>query len=244
MSMQPSVPFTCTPVLMVQDGAQQFSIPLDRELYTLGRDPLCTITLGSAYVSRLHATLVYRCDEPWESNGQGYYELLDGDGGERRSRNGLRVNNHRVQEHILCLGDEIDLAPDVHLTFTVNPSDLNRLILDEAYCLGSQGEPDSTSAQSQARRHLWALLQQQAPRRSMSYTPGDTSTHNLPSYETLRLQTLQSPTRPVPLDQVAAKDLEESVVCIYPNSYTGEEEEEVIVLNKDAAYKLLQDDNQ
>lgn len=241
MSTQPPNPFKFTPVLVVRDGQRQYSVPLENERYTLGRDPLCTITLQSPYVSRLHATLVYRCDEPWESNAQGYYELLDGNGAQIQSRNGLLVNKHKVPHHNLCLGDEIDLAPDVHLTYTISPSDLDRVVLDEAYFFGSHPGSGDRSEQAQSLQQLWKLLQQQAPRSAAQYVPKDGADHHLPSYETLRLQSLQMPTRPIPLEEVAAEKLEESVVCIYPESYTGEEEEDVIMLNKGAAYQLLQD---
>lgn len=241
MSTQRSHALPYTPVLVVQDGPHQFSLPLERNLYTLGRDPLCTITLRSPYVSRLHATLIYRCDEPWDSHGHGYYELIDGDGGEIRSRNGLLVNRHKTQQHTLCLGDEIDLAPDVRLTYTITPSDLNRLVLDEAYWFDVQSESGDRSEHSQALRQLWQRLQQQAPRSASQYVPKENNHHQLPSYETLRLQAYQVPTRPLPLSEVPAADLEASVVCVYPGSFTGEEEEAVIMLDKSAAYQLLQD---
>jgi pSer/pThr/pTyr-binding forkhead associated (FHA) protein len=52
-------------MLVFRDGSGvQRSVPLDREVLTIGRDPGCTIRVASSYVSRTHARVELREDGP------------------------------------------------------------------------------------------------------------------------------------------------------------------------------------
>jgi adenylate cyclase len=72
------------------------SIPLIRDLLTLGRRESCDIPLRFPNVSGVHCVLTYR---------SGYWHIKD-----RGSTNGIKVNGLRVQEKYLHPGDEITIA--------------------------------------------------------------------------------------------------------------------------------------
>ncbi len=72
------------------------SIPLIREVLTLGRRESCDIPLRFPNVSGLHAELSFR---------NGYWHIRD-----KGSTNGIKVNGLRVQEKWLHPGDEITIA--------------------------------------------------------------------------------------------------------------------------------------
>ncbi|WP_353259116.1 FHA domain-containing protein, partial [Prochlorothrix hollandica] len=214
----------------------------------------CTLVLRSLYVSRIHATLRYHGYDSWDENHQGYYELIDGNGIDLLSRNGILVNGKRVQRHQLCLGDEIDLSPDVHLQYTINPSDLERLVMDTEESLQGSGGlggrvsseltvalSDVTLSKLSKLSKLWRSLQDQAPRSPLPKYDGTPQVDRLPSYETLRLRSLEPPTRPVKANPLDPHALNESVICVYPDSYTGENDEAVIMLKKNDAYHLMAD---
>jgi hypothetical protein len=69
--------------LVVKDASgNERIVPLERPVYTVGRDPSCTIRLDSLYVSRQHARIEMR---------EGAAVLID-----LGSRNGSLVNGERV----------------------------------------------------------------------------------------------------------------------------------------------------
>src|SRR5258708_33090758 len=72
------------------------SIPLLREVLSIGRRDSCDIPMRFANVSGKHAELSFR---------EGYWKVRD-----LNSTNGVKVNGMRVQEKILHPGDEICIS--------------------------------------------------------------------------------------------------------------------------------------
>ena len=99
--------------LIVNDDQGKREYILTESKYSIGRKSDCTIILDSQFVSRLHATLL-RC---LHNNGESYYRLLDGDGYQKTSANGLRVNGAKVAVHELKDGDEIIFGPQIYAVY-------------------------------------------------------------------------------------------------------------------------------
>jgi pSer/pThr/pTyr-binding forkhead associated (FHA) protein len=72
------------------------SIPLVREVLTLGRRETCDICMRFPNVSSVHAQLSFQ---------EGYWRIRD-----MNSTNGIKVNGARVLEKLLHPGDEITIA--------------------------------------------------------------------------------------------------------------------------------------
>jgi pSer/pThr/pTyr-binding forkhead associated (FHA) protein len=72
------------------------TIPLLREVLSIGRRETCDIPMRFANVSGKHAELCFR---------DGYWKVRD-----LNSTNGIKVNGMRVQEKILHPGDEICIS--------------------------------------------------------------------------------------------------------------------------------------
>ena len=72
------------------------SIPLVREVLTIGRRDSCDIPLRFPNISGLHCELTYR---------NGYWYIRD-----LNSTNGVKVNGMRIQEKLLHPGDEVAIA--------------------------------------------------------------------------------------------------------------------------------------
>ena len=177
--------------LVIQDGDRRFSVILEAPMYTIGRDVLCSIRLQSSYVSRCHATFWHQQDD----QGEIYYQIVDGDGADRPSRNGLIVNSVRVQSHRLKLGDQISLGPDVHLTYGVSHTDLERLVWDESYFEISQsqsGQTSETKTGSVAKQPPLVESRTPIPEEYLESSKSAWS-----PYEVVNLRSLEPPTRPV-----------------------------------------------
>ncbi len=99
--------------LIVHDDQGEREFTLTASKYTLGRKSDCTIVLDSHFVSRLHATLL-RC---LRNDGQSYYRLLDGDGYQQSSANGIIVNGKKVNAHELKHDDKIIFGPQVYAVY-------------------------------------------------------------------------------------------------------------------------------
>lgn len=95
---------------IVNDDQGSREYPLTGSKYTLGRKSSCTINLHSQFVSRLHATLL-RC---LRNDGKSYYRILDGDGHQQNSANGIIINGKKLSAHELKHGDEIIFGPQVY----------------------------------------------------------------------------------------------------------------------------------
>jgi pSer/pThr/pTyr-binding forkhead associated (FHA) protein len=105
-----STPKTCHHYFIVNDDQGKREYSLTESKYSLGRKSTCTIYLNSQFVSRLHATLI-RC---LRNDGRSYYRILDGDGIQQNSANGIIVNGKKVNAHELKHGDEVVFGPQVY----------------------------------------------------------------------------------------------------------------------------------
>lgn len=84
-------------LLVIDPSGVERMVPLDRDVFTLGRDPACTIRIDSPYVSRQHARIEMRPEGP---------VLVD-----LGSRNGSLVDGQRVQGMVpLAAGSVIRIA--------------------------------------------------------------------------------------------------------------------------------------
>jgi tetratricopeptide (TPR) repeat protein len=102
-----------TPLLILEDDWGRREIMLERDLYTLGRDPSSDISLHSQYVSRHHAVLTkVTCP-----NGRQTYQIKDGNLAGQPSRNGLLVNGQKCQTCTLQPEDEIVFGPRVRVLY-------------------------------------------------------------------------------------------------------------------------------
>jgi pSer/pThr/pTyr-binding forkhead associated (FHA) protein/predicted negative regulator of RcsB-dependent stress response len=89
-------------VLKIKDDEGERVVPLDRPLMTLGRSKENEIRIASTHISRRHCQI--------EKVDQGF-KLVD-----LESRNGTRVNDKFVNQHVLAHGDKVVIG-DVVLKF-------------------------------------------------------------------------------------------------------------------------------
>lgn len=71
--------------LIIQDNRGRKELLLTEEKYILGRSVNCDIIIKSQFVSRHHATLIRHQRE----DNSFYYEIIDGNGADKVSANGL-----------------------------------------------------------------------------------------------------------------------------------------------------------
>jgi tetratricopeptide (TPR) repeat protein len=102
------------PRLIVEDDFGKREIALDRDLYSIGRDPRSDICLHSQFASRQHATLMRVSND-----GEYIYRMMDGNPQGKRSTNGLIINGQKCQSHDLKSGDTIVFGPQVRAIFQV-----------------------------------------------------------------------------------------------------------------------------
>jgi tetratricopeptide (TPR) repeat protein len=113
----PPVMLLVQPRLTVVDESGSREISLDKEQYTIGRDPRNDICLRSKFASRFHAVLhrVEPCDGQY---GQYGYSVQDGDVAGNPSTNGLQINGTRSSQQELRSGDVITFGPRTMATFS------------------------------------------------------------------------------------------------------------------------------
>jgi pSer/pThr/pTyr-binding forkhead associated (FHA) protein len=99
--------------LIIKDDRGRKEVLLTEKIYTLGRSPNCDIPLKSQFVSRHHATLIRQTKE----DNSVYYQIIDGDGKEKSSANGLLLNHKKLAVHNLRSGDEVIFAPQVSILY-------------------------------------------------------------------------------------------------------------------------------
>ncbi|MBW4519974.1 MAG: FHA domain-containing protein [Scytolyngbya sp. HA4215-MV1] len=100
-------------LLIIEDDKGRREFTLDKDLYTIGRDPKCDVRLVSQFVSRRHATLV-RMRNDDESI---YYRIVDGNLKGKHSANGLLINGRKLQAHDLQNEDEVVFGPQVRAIY-------------------------------------------------------------------------------------------------------------------------------
>jgi pSer/pThr/pTyr-binding forkhead associated (FHA) protein len=94
---------------IIEDNQGRKEIVLTEATYSIGRAKNCNIKLRSQFVSRHHATL-FRC---LKADGESYYRIVDGDGYEKQSVNGILINGQKMSIYDLKDGDEIVFGPQV-----------------------------------------------------------------------------------------------------------------------------------
>lgn len=102
-----------TPLLILEDDWGRREMLLERDQYTLGRDPNSDICLHSQYVSRQHAVLT----KITRDDGHPTYQITDGGLDRQPSRNGLLINGQKCQTFILQAEDEIVFGPRVRIIY-------------------------------------------------------------------------------------------------------------------------------
>ena len=105
-------------LLIIEDDQGRKEFPLEKTIYSLGRDRECNIRLVSHFVSRRHATLVRM--QRGDNNGYGqnyYYRIVDGDANGKPSANGLMINGRKMPVHNLKNEDEIVFGPQVRAIY-------------------------------------------------------------------------------------------------------------------------------
>ncbi len=106
--------------LLITDAKGNRKLLLEGLKYTIGRDVTNDIQLHSRFVSRQHAVMLR---VPGSEPGKYLYRIIDGDLAGKPSVNGVIVNSHyRVTSYELCHGDVITLAPNVQLTYLIDPA--------------------------------------------------------------------------------------------------------------------------
>jgi pSer/pThr/pTyr-binding forkhead associated (FHA) protein len=99
--------------LIIQDNRGRRELLLTENTYTLGRSANCDIIIKSQFVSRHHATLLRHQRE----DNSFYYEIIDGNGADKISANGLLFNSKKIFQHNLRSGDEIIFGPQISIVY-------------------------------------------------------------------------------------------------------------------------------
>ena len=99
--------------LIIQDNRGRREFLLTENIYSLGRSAHCDIIIKSQFVSRHHATLIRHQRE----DNSFYYEIIDGNGADKVSANGLLFNSKKISHYNLRSGDEIIFGPQVSITY-------------------------------------------------------------------------------------------------------------------------------
>jgi hypothetical protein len=99
--------------LIVQDNRGRKEFLLTEEKYILGRLANCDIIVKSQFVSRHHATLIRHQTE----DNCFYYEIIDGNGADKVSANGLLFNSKKISRYNLRSGDEIIFGPQISIVY-------------------------------------------------------------------------------------------------------------------------------
>jgi pSer/pThr/pTyr-binding forkhead associated (FHA) protein len=110
-----AVPNNESHLLIIEDDQGRKEFPLDRPIYSIGRDKNCDIRLFSQFVSRRHATLVRLTRN--NTSHRYYYRIVDGDAKGKPSSNGIMVNGRKMLAHDLKNEDEIVFGPQVRAIY-------------------------------------------------------------------------------------------------------------------------------
>lgn len=100
-------------ILIVEDDKGRRELLLRKSVYTIGRSQQCDVKINSVFVSRHHATIIRKFDE----QGYIYYEIVDGDGKNNLSVNGILVNGKKVTNQPLKHGDKVVFGPQVFIVY-------------------------------------------------------------------------------------------------------------------------------
>ena len=99
--------------LIINDNRGRREFLLTEQKYSLGRSVNCDIIIKSQFVSRYHATLIRHQRE----DHCFYYEIIDGNGADKVSANGLLFNHKKISRYNLRSGDEIIFGPQISIVY-------------------------------------------------------------------------------------------------------------------------------
>ena len=99
--------------LIINDNRGRREFLLTEQKYSLGRSANCDIIIKSQFVSRHHATLIRHQTE----DHCFYYEIIDGNGADKVSANGLLFNHKKISRYNLRSGDEIIFGPQISIVY-------------------------------------------------------------------------------------------------------------------------------
>ena len=99
--------------LIINDNRGRKEFLLTEQKYSLGRSANCDIIIKSQFVSRHHATLIRHQTE----DHCFYYEIIDGNGADKVSANGLLFNHKKISRYNLRSGDEIIFGPQISIVY-------------------------------------------------------------------------------------------------------------------------------
>ncbi|MBD2090079.1 FHA domain-containing protein [Microcoleus sp. FACHB-1515] len=102
-------------LLIIEDDKGKTEFVLTEPVYRIGRDPDSDIRLVSQFVSKQHATLVWRSN----SDGGGNYQIVDGNLNGEASTNGVMINGVKYKRRDLQHEDEIIFGPCVKAVYLV-----------------------------------------------------------------------------------------------------------------------------
>ena len=105
------------PLLVIEDDWGRREILLERDRYSIGRDPKSDICLHSQFVSRHHAVLL-RVNH---ANEMVAYQITDGDLSGKPSTNGLMINGKKSRSLELQSEDAIVFGPKARAIFRMIP---------------------------------------------------------------------------------------------------------------------------
>jgi tetratricopeptide (TPR) repeat protein len=108
------------PLLVIEDDWGKREILLERDRYSIGRDPKSDICLHSQFVSRHHAVL----ERVTHANETATYQIMDGDLSGKLSTNGLMINGKKCRSTELKSEDAIVFGPKAQATFRMMPAGL------------------------------------------------------------------------------------------------------------------------
>lgn len=116
---QPTIDTKGEHYLIIKDNRGRRELLLTEKFYVLGRSQKCDIVLKSQFVSRHHATLIRHTRQ----DNSVYYQIIDGDGKDVFSSNGLLCNHQKFLVHNLRSRDEIIFAPQVSILYQYRQRD-------------------------------------------------------------------------------------------------------------------------
>ncbi len=100
-------------VLIIKEPSKERIIVLDRERYSLGRNPRNNIVIKDKQVSRYHATIV----KQKKDDSRCFFWIYDGDLKQKKSSNGLIINKKFCDSHCLQKGDLIVLGQNIKIQY-------------------------------------------------------------------------------------------------------------------------------
>lgn len=114
-------------VLLIDDCRQMRAVVLTAATYSIGRDVNNSIIIPNSAISREHALLLR---VPVSGTTHYQYQIVDGNIDGHPSINGIEVNGHNCDAHMLKKGDAITLGGVIKVAYfivTMNQAEVQEL---------------------------------------------------------------------------------------------------------------------